>query len=86
MIYHLPKKLGDLPGYFSFFFHFSVQEFCTVHRLDAAAMASEWMAFKLSHTVKSIDLDVLQSFEREVRYILYPWNENGNAYGTTYKT
>ena len=52
--------LIDVPLYFA------VQELCTIHRLDAAAMASEWMAFKLSHTVKSIDFDNLQSFEREV--------------------
>ena len=75
----LPNRMGDLPGYLSFILLFSVQEFCTVHRLDAAAMASEWMAFKLSRTVKSIDLDVLQIFEREVRYRLYPWNRNRNA-------
>ena len=45
---------------------FSVQELCTIHRLDASKMASEWMAFKLSHEVKAIDVDCLQNFEREV--------------------
>ena len=46
--------------------YFSVQELCTIHRLDASKMASEWMAFKLSHEVKAIDIDCLQNFEREV--------------------
>ena len=47
-------------------FSFSVQELCTIHRLDAGTMASEWMAFKLSHKVAAMDFDILQNFEREV--------------------
>ena len=75
IFYILPEPWLTYPGTGKFVykiilwkhkFLFSVQELCTIHRLDASKMASEWMAFKLSHKVAAIDIDCLQTFEREV--------------------
>ena len=46
--------------------YFTVQELCTLHRLDAGSIATEWIAYK--HSKKSVELalEVLETFEREV--------------------
>ncbi|XP_052274858.1 DNA polymerase alpha subunit B-like isoform X2 [Dreissena polymorpha] len=42
-----------------------LQELCTMHRLDAGGMVTEWMAFAHSKKNLTIEMDVLEQFERE---------------------
>jgi len=48
------------------YFAFAVQELCTMHRLEAGDMVTEWVAF--THSKKNIVMciDMLEQFEREV--------------------
>jgi len=46
-----------------------VQELCAMHRLDAGAIVTEWVAFTHSKKNITMGIEILEQFEREVRII-----------------
>lgn len=50
----------------AYFSSFLVQELCAMHRLEAGDIVTEWVAFTHSKKNMTMELELLDQFEREV--------------------